>query len=84
MRPPPSKLALGQALAQLRRQRGISQTALAAETGLHRAYIGGIESGQRNPTWQTLATLCQGLDASLSDLVLLSEALDDGDPPREG
>ena len=76
MRPPPSKLALGLALAELRHQRGITQSALAAETGLHRTYIGGVESGNRNPTWETLSALCVGLGASLSDLARLAEALD--------
>lgn len=46
-------------------------------TGLHRAYVGGIERGMRNPTWETLAALAAGLGVSVSDLVLLAESLDD-------
>ena len=77
MRPPPPTRALGRAVAHLRKQRGLTQTALAAETGLHRAYIAGIEGGGRNPTWTSIGHLASGLDVSVAELVLLAEALDD-------
>jgi len=77
MRPPPSTQALGRAVAQLRHQHGTTQDELALETGLHRAYIAGIESGARNPTWQSVGKLSSGLGVAVSDLVSLAEALDD-------
>ena len=42
-------------------------------TGLHRTYLGGIERGERNPTWKTLATIAAGLGVSLSQLVKRAE-----------
>ena len=77
MRPPPSTEALGRAVADLRHRRGWTQVDLAHITGLHRAYVGGIERGMRNPTWETLSALAAGLGVSLSDLALLAESLDD-------
>lgn len=77
MRPPPSTHGLGCAVAELRRQSGRSQARLAADTGLHRTYIAGVERGHRNPTWETLGVIARGLEVSLSDLVLLAESLDD-------
>lgn len=76
MRPPPTTRALGRAVAELRHRSEHSQASLARTTGLHRAYIGGIERGMRNPTWNTLGILARGLGVSLSDIVFLAEALD--------
>ena len=38
----------GKRLAQLRRDRGCSQEQLAADSGLARSYLSGVERGQRN------------------------------------
>jgi transcriptional regulator with XRE-family HTH domain len=57
----------------LRQSRRLAQDDLAVRTGLHRTYLGGIERGERNPTWKTLATIAAGLDVSLSQLVLRAE-----------
>ncbi|MDC5413969.1 helix-turn-helix transcriptional regulator [Acinetobacter baumannii] len=35
-------------LAELRKQKGISQEKLALESGLARSYLSGVERGQRN------------------------------------
>jgi transcriptional regulator with XRE-family HTH domain len=53
---------------------GLSQAELAAACDLHRAYLGGVEQGRRNPTWRVLATIAAGLDLRLSELVAEAEA----------
>jgi transcriptional regulator with XRE-family HTH domain len=71
----PSTTALGIAVAQRRREIGYSQNDLAARCAIHRAYIGGIEQGRRNPTWRVLATIAAGLDLRLSELAARAEAV---------
>ncbi len=60
----------------LRDRRGLSQEALAHASGLHPTYLSGIERGQRNPTWRTLARICEALEVRVSDLAGLAEDLD--------
>jgi transcriptional regulator with XRE-family HTH domain len=59
----------GRALAELRRAAGLSQEELAALSGLHRTYVGGLERAERNPTITTLVALAKGLGAKPSDLL---------------
>ena len=76
----PSRHTLGRAVAHLRKQRGQTQAALAAKAGLNRGYVAGIERGARNPTSTSIGNLAGGLDVSVSELVLVAEALDDVAP----
>ncbi len=68
------QLALGRALRSFRLERGYSQEELAARSGLHRNYIGGIERGERNPTLMSLLAVAQALEVRLSEVVLRLEA----------
>jgi transcriptional regulator with XRE-family HTH domain len=52
----------------LRTLRGLSQEALAAEAGIHRTYVGGIEVGGRNPSLKNIARIAKALDVSLEQL----------------
>jgi transcriptional regulator with XRE-family HTH domain len=72
----PTTRALGLAVRQLRDRRGLSQEELARRSGLHPTYISGIERGLRNPTWRSLARLCQALGVTISELAKLSERLE--------
>jgi transcriptional regulator with XRE-family HTH domain len=60
--------ALGKAIAELRRERKLSQEELGLRTGVHRNYIGGIERGERSPTVAVIAKLARELDVKLSYL----------------
>jgi transcriptional regulator with XRE-family HTH domain len=71
----PSTEILGQAIRQIRTRRGISQGQLARLVGLHPTYIGGVERGERNPTWRSLTLLASGLGVALSQVVAEAEAL---------
>ena len=62
----------------LRVERGLSQERLAADAGIDRAYLGGIERQVENPTIDLLDRLAQVLDVTLSDLVRLPA---EGAPP---
>ncbi len=52
----------GATLRQYRQQRGLTQPALAASTGIRRAYISQIETGKRNIAVLTLLRLARALD----------------------
>ena len=72
---PPS--ALGAAVRAKRLERGLSQVALGTRTGMHPAYIRGVERGARNARWDVLVALAAGLDVALSELVADAEAVAD-------
>ena len=52
---------LGRNLQRVRTAAGLTQTALAKRSGIHRSYVGGLEAGQRNPTAVTLQRLAKVL-----------------------
>jgi len=52
----------------LRVARGLSQEALAADAGVDRAYLGGLEREQENPTVDVLERLATTLDVELATL----------------
>ena len=67
--------ALGFAVRELRRARGLSQDELAARSGMHRTYVGGIERGRRNPTYASLARLARGLGVRPWELLRRADQL---------
>lgn len=71
----PDQATLGNAIRQLRASRDISQEGLAHEAGMHRTYLGGIERGERNPSYRNLVRIAASLDVRLSELIGLAERL---------
>jgi transcriptional regulator with XRE-family HTH domain len=65
----PEHALLGLAIRHYRGERGISQEELAARAGLHRTYVGGIERGERNPSYANILRLADALEVGASDLV---------------
>jgi transcriptional regulator with XRE-family HTH domain len=63
------RLIVGSNVRRLRIAAGIRQAELATRMGLDRAYVSGLELGQRNPTVVTLWHLAQALDVKLTDIV---------------
>jgi transcriptional regulator with XRE-family HTH domain len=53
---------------------GITQAALADRMGVDRAYISGLEMGQRNPTIVSLWHLCRALEIDVGDLFFLARS----------
>jgi|LAHS01.1.fsa_nt_gb XRE family transcriptional regulator, regulator of sulfur utilization len=59
---------LGKRVAYLRKERHLSQLALALECGLTKSYLSDLERGQRNPTLKVLNRLSEGLGVTLEEL----------------
>lgn len=59
----------GQRLRELRQGKGWSQESCAAECGLDRTYIGGIERGERNVALRNIERIAKALDVSLAELL---------------
>ena len=55
-------------IRRLRGQRGWSQERLAEEAGIHRTYLGGIETARRNPSLRNLIRIAQALGVSVREL----------------
>lgn len=56
--------AFGEALRLYRRKAGMSQEALALESGLTRNYVSLLETGQQSPSLRTVFKLCATLQVS--------------------
>ncbi|HEV2885742.1 MAG TPA: XRE family transcriptional regulator [Jatrophihabitans sp.] len=68
---------VGPRLKQLRTQRGVTLTALAAATGISKSTLSRLETGQRRASLELLLPLAQAYRVPLDDLVGAPEV---GDP----
>jgi DNA-binding XRE family transcriptional regulator len=68
-----ASVALGLAVRDLRRGARISQEELGFRSGMHRTYVGGIERGERNPSWMNIVKLADALAAKPSELIARAE-----------
>ena len=69
-------LAFGRAVRSRRVAIGVSQEQLALEAGLDRTYVGGVERGERNLSFNNLVKLARALAISPSKLLELAEGID--------
>ena len=60
---------VGANTARIRKEKGLTQEALAENSGLSQQYISGLENGRRNPTIVTLYELATALGVSHLDLL---------------
>ena len=60
---------LAQNLQQIRKQRGLTQLALAKLSGIPRSTVGNVETGTANPTLSVLTQLAAALQVSLEELL---------------
>ncbi len=60
---------VGDRIRKYREKRGWTQEQLAFETGLHRAYIGHIERGEKNIGLKNLEKIAKALRVNISDLL---------------
>lgn len=68
--------ALGKAIRQLRRRRGVTQERLAEGADLTGATLSLIERGRANPTWETVKKIAAALDSSMGELGKLADKLE--------
>lgn len=67
--------AFGDALREIRKEKGISQEQLALDSGLDRTYVSLIERGVQSPTLRTVLKLSKVLGVKSSEIVLRMETL---------
>ena len=60
-------------IRRIREKRGLSQEKLGALAGLHRAYIGQIERGEKNIGLKNLEKIAKALEVPVRFLVDVSE-----------
>lgn len=58
----------GEKLRKRRKRLGLSQEELAFRSGLHRTYIGQVESGRRNIALRNIGLLAKALGIGIKDL----------------
>lgn len=58
----------GLRITQLRKQRNLSQEALALKSSLNRTYMGCIERGEKSPSLETINKIANALEISLTSL----------------
>ncbi len=74
--------ALGRAVREIRKQQGLSQEALGLRIDTDRTYVGGIERGEKNPTFEVLGRIAEGLGMTASELLERAEEIAGGEPAR--
>lgn len=60
---------LGENMKKIRAEKGMSQGDICRATGADRAYISNVESGNKNPTLETLTKIADALDVSVDELL---------------
>jgi len=60
---------LGEMIAKIREEKGISKTDLAKATGINIGHITHIEKGERNPSHKTLRAICDAMDIPYQQLM---------------
>jgi transcriptional regulator with XRE-family HTH domain len=71
--------AFGARIRYFRLRTGLSQEELAGRCGLDRAYVGGIERGERNPSLKNIAIIAGALRVPIS---VLFDQSDSASTPR--
>jgi transcriptional regulator with XRE-family HTH domain len=67
--------SLGEAIRQVRVERGLSQEELADRAEMHTTHLGGLERGVRNPSYATIVKLSKALSIKPGELVGLADKL---------
>jgi transcriptional regulator with XRE-family HTH domain len=68
--------ALGEAVRQLRDERGLTQVALARAADTDATRISHLERGRTNPAWGTMRRIADALGMALSDIAARAEQIE--------
>lgn len=61
---------VGLVIANMRKQKGVSQEVLSGLADIGRTHLSAIERGERKPTLETLYRIANALDVKMSDIVI--------------
>jgi len=78
----PEKI-FGVILRDIRKERGLTQEALAAESGYHTTYISQMERGQKSPSLRTILHLAGALHTPGSEMLRRIETRLGGTVPEK-
>ncbi len=59
---------LGKRIAYLRKEKGMSQLALALDSNVAKSYLSELEKGKRNPTVKVLSKIAIALGVTIEEL----------------
>ena len=65
----PRQQEFGDRIRDRRLRLGLSQEALALQSGINRTYIGSLEAGERNPSLENITRLALALGVDAAHLV---------------
>ena len=71
----PAHAAFGDALRELRKERGASQEGLALKSGLNRGYYGDVERGERNVSLANMLKIADALEIPVSGIHARAEQI---------
>lgn len=60
---------IGDMIAKIRKEKGITKTELARRTGINIGHLTHIEKGERNPSQNALKNICKALDTPYQPLM---------------
>ena len=60
---------IGDMIAKIRKEKGITKTELAKRAGINIGHLTHIEKGERNPSQNTLKSICKALDTPYQPLM---------------
>lgn len=68
LKKPKSLQVLGERIREARKSKGLSQEALALQSNITPSYLGGVERGQRNPSFKKLCSISKVLGRDVGSL----------------
>jgi transcriptional regulator with XRE-family HTH domain len=63
-----NQIALGKAVRAVRVRAGKTQEQVSSAIDMHVTYISDIERGTRNPSWEALVRLAEGMEVPTADI----------------